>query len=261
MLKAIMFDLDDTLLWDELSIKKAFEATTNYATEKYDIEAKKLERAVRTVAEAIYPTYDTYDFVSNIGIGTFESFWGEFKDEGKDFEALREIQEDYRFNAWNKGLEALEIFDKEFAQELAERFPIERKKHVYLYDETIEVLENLKEKYKLLMLTNGSPDLQHTKLSLSPELAPYFDYIVISGEFGEGKPEPAIFEHSIKLLEVEKHETIMVGNNPNSDILGATRSGIDSIWINHHNEENEDITPTYEVKRLKEIIPIIESRS
>src|SRR5699024_8433623 len=97
------------------------------------------------------------------------------------------------------------------------------------------------------MLTNEAQSIQYEKLKLSPELASYFDYIVISGEFGEGKPEPAIFEHAINLLEVEKDETIMVGNNPQSDILGATRAGIDSIWINHHNEEIDEVTPTYEV--------------
>lgn len=261
MLKAIMFDLDDTLLWDEKSIEKAFEATCKIATDKYNIEPEQLEASVRSAAEAPYRTNDTYEFVSNIGIGTFESFWGEFTDEGKEFEKLRNMQADYRMTAWSEGLKALGIDDKELASELATTFPNERRKHIYLYEETLEVLNQLKDNYKLLMLTNGAPSLQHEKLSLSPELSPYFDHIVISGEFGEGKPEPAIFEHSINLLEVDKNETIMVGNNPNSDILGATRTGIDSIWINHHNETIEDVTPTYEVKRLKDIIRIIKSRS
>lgn len=261
MLKSVMFDLDDTLLWDEKSIKKAFEATCNFATEKYAIDPLKLEEKVRSAAEIIYSTYDIYSFVSNIGIGTFESFWGEFTDNGEKFEELRNMQADYRKKSWNKGLDALDIEDEELAEELAEMFSKERRKHIYLYEETLDVLNQLKGKYKLLMLTNGAPSLQHEKLKLSPELVPYFDHIVISGEFGEGKPEPAIFEYAINLLEVEKSETIMVGNNPHSDILGATRTGIDSIWINHHNETLEDLTPTYEVNKLKEIISIIKSRS
>ncbi len=259
MLKSVMFDLDDTLLWDEKSIKIAFEKTCHFATEKYDIDPIKLEEEVRSAAEKIYPTYDIYDFVSNIGIGTFESFWGEFTDKGENFKQLRNMQADYRKKSWTLGLEAFDITDREFAEKLAETFAIERRKHVYLYEETLDVLNELKKDYKLLMLTNGAPSLQHEKLKLSPELVPYFDHIVISGEFGQGKPEPAIFEHSMNLLNVEKNETIMVGNNPYSDILGATRSGIDSIWINHHNETIEDVTPTYEVKRLKDIIRIIKS--
>lgn len=259
MLKAVIFDLDDTLLWDEKSIAEAFKATCKVATEKYSIDPKELEAHVREAAEKLYPTYDTYEFVSNIGIGTFEGFWGEFKDEGEDFENLRNTVPEYRVKSWSTGLKKLGIEDEELAEKLAVTFPEERKKHIFLYDETIEVLEKLKGKYKLLMLTNGSPHLQHTKLSLSPELEPYFDHIVISGAFGKGKPAVSIFEHALNLLDVDKNEAIMVGDNPMTDILGATRVGIDSVWINHHGRELQDITPTYEIKRLREILSIIEN--
>src|SRR5699024_11337727 len=66
MLKSVMFDLDDTLLWDEKSIEKAFEATCEIAANKYNIDPKELEKNVRISAEAIYPQYETYEFVSNI---------------------------------------------------------------------------------------------------------------------------------------------------------------------------------------------------
>src|SRR5699024_3917015 len=144
--------------------------------------------------------------------------------------------------------------------ELAKRFPEERKKHIFLYDETIDVLDTLKNKYKLIMLTNGSPHLQNTKLSLSPELRPYFDHIIISGAFGKGKPAVEIFEHALELAGVEKEEAIMIGDNPNTDILGANRIGMESIWINHDDAELTGVTPTYEVKRLREILPIIEEK-
>src|SRR5699024_6954799 len=84
MLKAIMFDLDDTLLWDHKSVAAAFAATCNKATEKYDIDSVQLEKQVRYYAEKLYPTYEIYPFVKNIGIGTFEAMWGEFKDDGEN---------------------------------------------------------------------------------------------------------------------------------------------------------------------------------
>ena len=77
----------------------------------------------------------------------------------------------------------------------------------------------LKGKYKLLLLTNGSPDLQNTKLEITPELVPYFDQIVISGAFGKGKPDPSIFEHALSLLEIDKEEALMVGDNLMTDII------------------------------------------
>lgn len=256
-----MFDLDDTLLWDEKSVKKAFEATCQYVTEKYEIDASKLEQRVRYHAEKLYMSYETYPFTKMIGTGTFEAFWAEYTDEGEGFERLREIVPTYRFNAWKTALEEFHIDDEELVQELVEIFPVERKKHVYLYEETLSVLDQLKNNYQLLMLTNGSSQLQHEKLSLSPELVPYFDHIVISGEFGRGKPSTEIFNYALSLLDVDKNETVMIGDNPLTDILGAIQSDIDSIWINHHNKQLEEITPTYEVKRLKDILPIIESLS
>ncbi|MEI3607426.1 HAD family hydrolase [Pseudogracilibacillus sp. SE30717A] len=261
MLKAIIFDLDDTLLWDYKSVQEAFKSTCEKVVKKYNIDPEQLEKKVRQHAEALYPTYETYKFVSNIGIGTFEGMWGEFQDEGEDFKRLRETAPKYRKQAWLQALQDLDIEDEKLAEELAITFPEERKKHVYLYEETLEILDLLKDKYQLLMLTNGSPHLQHTKLSLSPELEPYFDHIVISGDFGQGKPSVDIFNYALSLLKVEKDEAIMVGDNPLTDILGASKIGIDSIWINHHNRELTEVTPTYEVGRLREIMPIIKSLS
>lgn len=261
MLKAIIFDLDDTLLWDHKSVSEAFKSTCRKVVDKYEIDPEQLEEQVRKHAEKLYPTYETYDFVRNIGIGTFEGMWGEFKDEGEDFKKLRETVPQYRKQAWLNGLQELDIEEEQLAEELATTFPEERKKHIYLYEETIEILDALKDNYQLLMLTNGSPHLQHTKLSLSPELEPYFDHIVISGDFGSGKPSAEIFNYALSLLEVEKDEVIMIGDNPLTDILGASKIGIDSIWINHHNRELQEVTPTYEVSRLREIMPIIKSLS
>ncbi len=262
MLKAIFFDLDDTLLWDAKSISEAFKATCERVLDKYNIDVAQLEKEVRESATRLYPTYETYDFVSNIGIGTFEGMWGEFLDEGEDFAKLREVVPEFRKRAWFEGLQALDIEDEALAEELAKIFPEERKKHIYLYEETLEVLDELKGKYQLLMLTNGSPHLQKTKLSLSPELAPYFDHIVISGDFGHGKPNVELFKYALSLLDgVEKNEVIMVGDNPMTDILGASKFGIDSIWINHDGRELEEIIPTFEVSRLREILPIIKSLS
>lgn len=82
------------------------------------------------------------------------------------------------------------------------------------------------------MLTNGDPSLQKEKLAGVPELAPYFNEIVISGEFGKGKPDPSIFEHCLSLLGMTKDDAVMVGDNLNTDILGASRAGIQTVWVN-----------------------------
>lgn len=257
MIKAILFDLDDTLLWDEKSVKKAMMTTCEFASGKYNVNPVELERKVRENARASYASLDTYAFTQMIGISPFEGLWGDFLDEGVNFRALKEIVPSYRKDVWAKGLQDMGIDDPNLGYELAALFPELRKGKQYIYEDTFKVLDQLKGKYKLLMLTNGSPDLQHTKLRITPTLAPYFDQIVISGDFGKGKPAPTIFEYALELLEVNKDEALMVGDNLMTDILGASRTGIQSVWINHHQKRQNEIKPTYEVSTLEDLLPIV----
>jgi len=190
MIKAVFFDLDDTLLWDQKSIKDAFIATCKLAQERYGIDPILFEEAVREEARNLYSSYETFEFTKMIGINPFEGLWGNFLDETDEFRKMKEIVPGYRKDAWTAALKALGIDDPEFGSELGERFPQERRKLPFVYEDTFETLDALKGKYKLLLLTNGSPDLQNTKLTITPELVPYFDQIVISGDFGRGKPDP-----------------------------------------------------------------------
>ncbi|MET3504167.1 HAD family hydrolase [Halalkalibacter oceani] len=259
MIKAIFFDLDDTLLWDQKSVQSAFDATCQVAAEKYDIDPKALEKAVREEARKLYASYETYSFTQMIGINPFEGLWGNFLDEDENFKKMKEVVPGYRKDAWTNGLKALGIEDEAFGYELAERFPQERRKHPYVYEESFQVLDKLKKDYRLLLLTNGSPDLQQTKLAITPELVPYFDHIVISGAFGKGKPDPSIFTHALEKMGIEKDEAMMVGDNLMTDILGASRAGMKSVWINRHDKpKSDDVIPDYEIKHLEELYPILE---
>ena len=107
------------------------------------------------------------------------------------------------------------------------------------------------------MLTNGSPDLQNTKLTITPELRPYFDHIIISGDFGRGKPDPSIFEHVLETAGVKASEAVMVGDNLMTDILGANRTGITSVWINREGQKATEVEPTYEINHLEELHDVI----
>lgn len=257
MVKAIIFDLDDTLLWDERSVGEAFQKTSAIAKEKYEVDPQLLEEKVRDHAQRLYATYDTYSFTKNIGINPCEGLWGEFDDEGEFFQKLKKIAPEYQKDAWTNGLKELGIDDPAFGQQLAETFPKKRKESAFVYEETFEVLDELKGNYKLAILTNGAPSLQQTKLDITPELIPYFDHITISGQFGSGKPDPAIFTYVLQHLDVKADEALMVGDNLMTDILGASRIGIPSVWINHHDKEINDVKPTYEIARLRDLLDLL----
>ncbi len=258
MIKAVFFDLDDTLLWDKKSIKEAFLSTCKIAEERYGVKAEKLEEAVREQARELYASYETYPFTQMIGINPFEGLWGTFLDDHDEFRKMKDIVPTYRKDTWTLGLKSLGIDDTDFGYELAERFPEERKKLPFVYEDTFAVLDRLREEYRLLLLTNGSPDLQQTKLTITPELTPYFEQIVISGDFGNGKPDPAIFEHALSLMSLNKEEAIMVGDNLMTDILGANRVGMKSVWVNREEKERTEVIPTYEIQNLGELHQLLD---
>ncbi|UGB29031.1 HAD family hydrolase [Metabacillus sp. B2-18] len=258
MIKAIFFDLDDTLLWDQKSVKEAFVATCQLAEQKYGIHSEKLEEAVRNEARELYSSYETYDFTQMIGINPFEGLWGNFLDDEENFRKMKEIVPTYRKEAWTRGLKACGIDDPDYGATLAEEFPAQRRKKPFVYDESFQVLDKLKESYRLLLLTNGSPDLQNTKLEITPELVPYFEQIIISGAFGRGKPDPTIFEHALEKMNLSKDDAIMVGDNLMTDILGASRVGMKSVWINRHNKERNEVQPDFEITHLEELYPILD---
>lgn len=257
--KAVLFDLDDTLLWDDRSVKEAFEATCKAASAKTGLDVQALEEAVRHEARELYQSYETFAFTKMIGINPFEGLWADFREgEQEEFRKLEQLAPGYRKEAWTRGLKALGVDDKELGAELAEQFPAERRKRPYIYEETFRILDKLKGQYKLLLLTNGSPDLQREKLAGVPQLIPYFDHIIISGEFGQGKPAAPIFLHALERLSIEPEDGIMVGDKLTTDILGANTIGMTSVWVNRHGmTRTDEIIPAHEIKHLEELLPLL----
>lgn len=260
-IQTLIFDLDDTLLWDEKSIQTAFDKTCEYAHEMNSaIDPVALERVTREEARKLYQSYVTYNHTVDIGINPFEGLWGTFDDEGEMFQKMKEIVPTYQRDAWTQGLKRLGIEDAALGEKLALRFRSERVKAPFLYEDTFEILDELKEDYKLAMLTNGSPSLQRLKLKITPELNSYFDVILISGDFGIGKPDASIFEEIVKLVDTPAEQCLMIGDNLMTDILGSSKVNMPSVWINRHDKEmTAEVAPTYEVTSLTELAKLVKT--
>ena len=129
-----------------------------------------MEEAVSSAARSLYESYPTYDYTVLIGINPFEGLWGTFDDPTPQFQQMKEIVPAYRTEAWTKGLAAVGIEDAALGAELGERFVEERKKAPFFYDDTFAVLDELKGKYELVLLTNGAPSLQNLKFRLRRNL-------------------------------------------------------------------------------------------
>lgn len=262
-IKAVCFDLDDTLLWDDRSVKEAFEEACREAQKVHGVDPVKLEEAVRREARELYQSYETYPFTKMIGINPFEGLWANFSaGEQPEFRQLEQLAPIYRKESWRRGLLALNIDDEVLAEKLADRFVNERRNRPHVYEETFNVLNELQGKVKLLLLTNGCPALQQEKLDGVPELSPYFDEIIISGDFGKGKPDPSIFHHALERLGIQPNEGIMVGDKLTTDIKGALSVGMTSVWVNRIGRTRSDeIVPDFEIKHLSELHDIIKQLS
>lgn len=256
---AVLFDLDDTLLWDERSVEEAFRHTCEAAGHSLDPEV--LEESVRREAKALYESYETFPFTKMIGINPFEALWGNFTaGEQPEFRQLEQIAPVYRKESWRRGLLALGVDDEALAERLADSFARERRSRPYMYEETLQVLDALRGKVKLLLLTNGCPALQREKLDGVPELLPYFDHVVVSGSFGKGKPDKDIFLHALSLLEIDPEQGLMVGDKLTTDILGGLTAGITTVWINRTGKPSDpEIQPDYQIGHLSELLPLVES--
>ncbi|GIP53648.1 HAD family hydrolase [Paenibacillus vini] len=258
-IKAVCFDLDDTLLWDERSVREAFEATCLRAKDAAGTDPAKLEQAVRKEARELYESYETFPFTKMIGINPFEGLWANFTaGEQPEFRQLEQLAPVYRKESWRRGLLALGVDDDVLAGELAEQFGRERRSRPHVYEETFTILNELKGNVKLLLLTNGCPALQQEKLDGVPELAGYFDEIVISGAFGKGKPDSTIFRHAVERLGVEPEDSLMVGDKLTTDICGGLSVGMTTVWVNRDGKSRTDeIVPDYEIQHLSQLHDII----
>ncbi len=129
-----------------------------------------------------------------------------------------------------------------------------------LKDETIEVLEKLKGKYRLGILSNGNPFSQHHKIS-QVKIEKYFDTVIVSGDLGIHKPDAAVFEYAAKQLGVKCEECLMIGDVFSSDILGAIRSGMTPVWILEDTERPALDYQGYRIEKLDQIFKILEQEN
>ena len=121
----------------------------------------------------------------------------------------------------------------------------------YLFPHTIDVLEYLKPKYKLHIITNGFQEIQEKKMH-NANIHGYFDQIVNSEMAGVKKPNPLIFELALKSAKVRPEKSIMIGDNLEADIQGAKAVGFHTLHFNAHNDpQHEYCDMIHDLREIK----------
>ncbi|TMI73456.1 MAG: noncanonical pyrimidine nucleotidase, YjjG family [Bacteroidetes bacterium] len=166
-------------------------------------------------------------------------------------------QEELRVKRMWLSLLDFKIADDKLAEEMSIRFLDLLPTRTLVFPYTIEILEYLIDKnYSLHLITNGFEKTQHSKLKYSG-LSKYFKEVITSEGSNSLKPQKEIFEYAFQKTGARPHQSIMIGDTIEVDILGALNAGIDQVHVNHLTDKPVPVVdtqlPTHTVYSLKEL--------
>jgi len=121
---------------------------------------------------------------------------------------------------------------------------------VRFYDDVLPALNRLSPRYRLFALSNGNADLQRCGL------ADLFAGHVTARAAGAAKPDARIFAKLLDMAGVEAHQVLHIGDDPWTDVAGATRAGMQAAWLNRDARRwpGELAAPPRTISTLAEII-------
>jgi 2-haloacid dehalogenase len=221
-----LFDLDDTLLDFKASERLSFVRTMQAL-------------GLRDGLDGLFPQYQAINV----------ALW-------KEFEA----------GSVSKDFLKVERFRRTFAQNRLEIDP-EAASHLYLesLSDTVVLIDGARQVCEALcaigevgIITNGVEHIQQRRIA-SSGLKDHISFVSTSEACGYAKPDSRFFDYAAKMARsFAKHETVIVGDRLDADILGANRFGIDSCWFNPGRLANaSEAVPTCEVDCLHEIVPAL----
>lgn len=257
-IKALIFDLDDTLVVDEAVSHETFAHVAAEASSRFGADPSRFAADAMATARQLWSEGECRPFCRSIGISAFECLWGGFAGDSPELTALRRWAAAYRLEVFSRAL-SLQGAEtpSDAAAFLSSEFAATRRARQRLMPGARELLAELSARRGIALLTNGAPDLQREKIAASG-LEPFFRAIAVSGEHGIGKPKPEIFHLLIGQLGVSPSEAIMVGNSLERDIAGARNAGIRSVWIRvPGSEEQAEVVPDHTITALSEIPGIL----
>lgn len=213
----VFFDLDHTL-WDfeknsDLTFQKVF--TINN---------------INTDLVSFLEVYKPLNF----------EYWKLYREE-------KVTKEELRYGRLKKTFDAINyVISDEMIDVIADQYIACLADFNYLFDGTFEILDYLKGKYKLHIITNGFEEIQSKKM-MNSNIYHYFDKVITSESVGVKKPNSKVFTYALDLAKADKENSIMIGDNIEADINGALKVGMKAIHCNFENEiikSNEFISVT-----------------
>lgn len=208
MIRAVFFDLDDTLCDDAGAWIVCSRKAADYgASLRPEIDPERLARTFLRISEA---------------------YW-------VSLEPTRETREilDVRAAQWNQALqEDLQIDDPTLARTLAHEYGKRRSREIALFPDALATLAELRRRGVCLALITNGLQMTHLEKVAHLGLEEPFDHVLIADAVGFFKPDRRIFEHALALCKCDAQDAVMIGDNLVSDIGGAQAAGIKGFWYN-----------------------------
>ncbi len=221
---AIFFDFDDTLHDFRSAYQAAFSSLVHTVLEYAPVTSSPLRT---TVAEVQARSAHAWDRI-------WERFMvGELTEEGLWSGRISAV------------MDAIGLpLDDSVAQKARKRYLEAMEEAIRLYPDVHPALEGLRglpNRPVLAVLTNGPATTQAQRLQRLG-LYEQFDFILISGAIGVGKPDPRFFAEALTRGGVPPDRAVMIGDNPLADIGGAKGSGLRAVWMNRNDAPWPDRT-------------------
>ncbi len=125
--------------------------------------------------------------------------------------------------------------------DLSHLFRANTRKRIFIYPTVKPALEQMQKKYRLGIVSNAQEAFTMPELGMYG-LDRYFEAIVLSSQVGVKKPNSRIFARALGSLNVKPSEVVMVGNDMMSDMMGASRLGMRTVYIQQKNKSGRQVS-------------------
>lgn len=153
-------------------------------------------------------------------------------------------------------LEAVGHGDAELARRFSEDFFTVIPTRQKLMPHAREVLEYLRPRYRLFILSNGFRELQCRKMQ-SGGIDGFFEKVVLSDDLGLLKPRPELFYFAMSATQSRIRESLMIGDSWANDIIGARGVGMHQVYYNVVGKTDFSFKPTFLITDLRQLMEIL----
>jgi putative hydrolase of the HAD superfamily len=221
-------DLDDTLIEEEPHARAQLRSTADLVD---GVDSATWDDVVIDAARSLWRASTYYPAFLELGFASWEGLWATFEGVHPRMDGLATWVGRYRRDTWRSALASVGQ-DPGAAELLSARYiEGQRSGHPVLAG-AVELVRHLADRVPVALVTNGPPDIQRLKIEQAG-IGSYLSAVVISGEIGIGKPDPAIFARALELIDAPAEHAVMVGDSWERDVTGALAAGMRAVWISH----------------------------